>query len=239
MIKEKINLPSTLTEETWFYKNERYQEQLKPFLDKPYISYSTMESWCEYTEDFIKEKLVKLPQPFGIYKEFGSYLGKAYEDGVFPSDNPYGFIGQENLDLSKYRSDNAEYEKLIIIDRVDYIIIGFIDKFERAEDNSIWVNDLKSGGSKKEDKYASEDYTQVPLYAHALEEKGEKIGRTDVLFVRRENSHVKPPLKISKEQFYIPINYNDKVVKRALLKVDKAVKEITEIKNVYDRYFGA
>lgn len=232
-----INLTSKLTEDTWFYKEERYQEQLKPFLGKPYISYSTMESWEEYTEDFIKEKLVGLPQPFGIYKEFGSYLGTAYEIGKFPEQNQFGFIGQENLDLSKYRNDNAEYEKLIIIDRGDYIIIGFIDKFERLEDSSVWVNDLKSGGAKKEEKYASDDYTQVPLYAHALEVNGEKIGRTDVLFVRREASHVKPPLKIGKEQFYIPVSYTKEKIDKALSKVDRVVKEITEIKNVYDKYF--
>lgn len=232
-----INLTSTLTENTWFYKEERYQEQLKPFLGKPYISYSTMESWEEYTEDFIKEKLVGLPQPFGIYKEFGSYLGTAYENGKFPTENQYGFVGQENLDLSKYRNDNAEYEKLIIIDRGDFIIVGFIDKFERLEDGSVWVNDLKSGGAKKEEKYASDDYTQVPLYSHALEVIGEKIGRTDVLFVRRENSHVKPPLKISTEQFYIPVKYTKEKVDKALKKVDRVVKEISELKTTYDKFF--
>lgn len=233
-----INLTSILTKDTWFYKEDRYREQLTPFLGKPYISYSTMESWEEYREDFIKEKLVGIPQQFGIYKEFGSYLGKAYEDGKFPEENPHNFIGQENLDLSKYRSDKAEYEKLIIIDKGEYIIVGFIDKFERLEDSSVWVNDLKSGGAKKEEKYASEDYTQVPLYAHALEENGEKIGRTDVLFIRRESSHYKPPLKIGKDQFYIPINYNKTKVDKALKKVDRVVKEISEIKNVYDKYFA-
>lgn len=233
----KVNLTSILTEDTWFYKESRYQEQLKPHLGKHYISYSTMESFNEYIEDFVKEKLVGLPQPFGIYKEFGSYLGTAYENGNFEHDNPHGFIGQENLDLSKYRSDDAEYEKLIIIDRGDYIAIGFIDKFERLEDGSVWVNDLKSGGSKKEDKYAGEEYTQVILYAHALEEQGEKIGRTDVLFVRREASHYKPPLQISKEQFYIPLDYNKKRVKFALDKLDKAVKGISELNTTYLKYF--
>lgn len=232
-----INLPSILTESSWFYKEPKYQEQLKPYLDKPYISYSTMESWEEYREDFIKEKLVGLPQPFGIYKEFGSYLGTAFENGNFDHDNPFGFIGQENLDLSKYRTDDAEYEKLIIIDRGEYIIIGFIDKFERLEDGSVHVQDLKSGGAKKEEKYASDEYTQVPLYAHALEQIGEKIGKTDVLFIRRESSHYKPPLKISKEQFYIPVNYTKEKVDKALKKVDRVVKEISEIKSVYDKFF--
>ena len=233
----KVNLPSILTEDSWFFKEPKYQVQLRPFLGKPYISYSTIESWNEYTEDFIKEKLVGIPQPFGIYKEFGSYLGTAYENGNFNHDNPHGFIGQENLDLSKYRSDDAEYEKLIVIDMNDYIVIGFIDKFERLKDGSVWCNDLKSGGAKKEEKYMGENYHQVNLYSHALEQVGEKIGRTDVLFIRRESSHYKPPLKIGKEQFYIPIEYNEKRVKKALDKVEKTVKEITEIKNVYDKYF--
>jgi hypothetical protein len=232
----KINLPSILTEDTHFYKDP-YKRQLEPFLGRPYISYSTMESWNEYREDFIKEKLVKLPQPFGIYKEFGSYLGGAYEAGVFPEDNPYGFIGQENIDWSKYRNEGAEYEKLIIIDRGDFICVGFIDKFERLEDGSIHVQDLKSGGAKKEDKYSSDDYKQVTLYSHALEELGEKIGRTDVLFIRRENSHVRPPLKISKEQFYIPITHTKEKVDKSLKAMDKAVKEISETKTVFDKFF--
>ncbi len=233
----KINITSVLTEDTWFYKDKKYREELKPYLGRPYISYSTIESWFEYTEDFIKEKLVGLPQPFGIYKEFGSYLGTAYENGNFKHENPYLFGGQENLDLLKYRNDKAEYEKLIIIDRGEYFIVGFIDKFERLEDGSVWVNDLKSGGKDKEKKYASEDYIQVPLYAHALEEKGEKIGRTDVLFIRREGSHINPPLNIGKEQFYIPVKYSKDRVKKALAKADLAVKEITEIKNIYDKFF--
>lgn len=232
-----INLPSILTENTHFYK-EPYIEQLKPYLGRPYISYSTMESWNEYREDFIKEKLVKLPQPFGIYKEFGSYLGGAYEVGAFPEDNPHGFIGQENIDWSKYRHEGAEYEKLIIIDRGEYICVGFIDMFLRLEDKSVWVNDCKSGGAKKEEKYASDEYKQVTLYSHALEELGEKIGRTDVLFIRRENSHVRPPLKLGKEQFYIPITHTKEKVDKALKTMDKAVKEISEIKTVYDFYFG-
>jgi len=232
-----INLVSRLTEDTWFYKELKYQEELKPFLGKPYISYSTMESWLEYTEDFIKEKLVGLPQQPGAYKEFGSYLGHAYEHGEFPTDNPRGFTGQENINFDDIRHPDAEYEKLIIIDMGEYFIVGFIDKFLRLEDG-VWINDLKTLGKDKEKKYQGEDYTQVVLYSYALEQKGEKIKRTDVLAVRREGSHVNPPLKISKEQFYIPLEYNEDRVKFALDKVDKAVKGISEIKTVYDKFFG-
>lgn len=230
-----MNLTSRLTKDTWFYNEPKYQEQLKPFLGRYYISYSTMESWFEYREDFIKEKLVGLPQPHGIYKEFGSYLGSAYETGVFP-ENKYGFVGQENINFEELRHPDAEYEKLIIIDRGEYIVIGFIDKFVRFDDG-VWVNDMKTLGKGKEEKYKGENYTQVILYSHALEENGEKIKRTDILAVRREGSHINPPLKISKENFYIPLEYNKKRVDFALKKVDKAVKEISEIKSVYDKFF--
>lgn len=230
------NLVSRLTEETWFYKEPKYQEQLKPHLGKFYISYSTQESWIEYKEDFIKQKLIGLPQSEGIYKDLGSYLGHAYEHGEFPKENPRGFIGQENFDFNEVRHPDAEYEKLIVIDRGEYIIIGFIDKFVKYEDG-VWVNDLKTCGKDKEKKYSSPEYTQVILYSYALEQLGEQIKRTDVLAVRREGSHVKPPLKIGKEQFYIPIEYNKERVKFALDRVENAVREISEIKTTYDKYF--
>lgn len=228
----KINLPSRLTEDTWFYKEPRYQKQLEPYLGKFYISISSVESWLEYKESFIKEKFVKLPQPFGIYKEFGTYLGEAMEKGQF-GDNPHNFVGQENFDLDVMRPEGAEYEKLIVIDRGEYIIIGFIDRYIRVEKGA-QVLDLKSGGKTKEAKYQSEDYVQVMLYAYALQEP---IDKTSVYFVRREGSHINPPLKISKEQFEIPLEFNVKRVKYALYKVDKAVREISELFTTYQKYF--
>jgi hypothetical protein len=225
-----INLPSILTEDTHFFK-EPYIEQLKPYLGRPYISYSSVGSWNDYKDNFIKEKLVGIKLPQGIYASLGNYVGEAIEKGVW-GDNPNGFTGQENLNLNRYRKPNAEYEKLIIIDRGTYIIVGFIDIY--YEENCLkHLEDNKTGGKGKESTYVSDDYLQTVLYNYAL--KGEC--KTGVNFIRREGSHVNPPLKIGKEQFYIPIDYNEKRVKKALDKVDKTVKEITEIKNVFDKYF--
>jgi hypothetical protein len=226
----KINLPSILTEQTHFYK-EPYKEQLEPFLGRPYISYSSVGSWNEYKENFIKEKLVGIKLPQGIYASLGNYVGEAIENGFF-GDNPNGFTGQDNLDLEKYRKPGAEYEKLIIIDRGEFFIVGFIDIYFE-ENGKKYLLDNKTGGKGKESAYQSEDYLQTVLYNYALNGECE----TGVNFIRREGSHVNPPLKISKEQFYIPVDYNEKRVKKALDKVDKTVKEITEIKNVLDRYF--
>lgn len=233
MRENKINLPSILTEQTHFYK-EPYIEQLKPHLGKPYISYSTMGSWTDekYRPDFIKQKLVGISLPQGSYAALGNYVGEAIEKGYFSENNPFGFIGQENLDLNKYRKPNAEYEKLVIIDRGEYLIIGFVDVYYE-ENGKKFLQDMKSGGKDKEKDYSSDDYLQTVLYNYALGGECE-IG---VNFIRRLNSHYTPPLKISDEQFYIPNTYTEAKVKKILSKFDKAVKEISEIKTVYDKFF--
>ena len=229
----KINLPSILTEQTHFYK-EPYIEQLKPYLGRPYISYSTMGSWADekYRPDFIKQKLVGISLPQGTYAALGNYVGEAIEQGYFSEENPFGFIGQENLNLNRYRKPNAEYEKLVVIDRGEYIIIGFVDVYYE-ENSKKFLQDMKTGGKDKEKDYCSDDYLQTVLYNYALGGDCE-IG---VNFIRRLNSHYTPPLKISDEQFYIPNTYTEDKVKKLLSKFDKAVKEISEIKNVYDKYF--
>lgn len=237
-IQKKINLPSVLTEDTWFYKDRpKDQERLKPLLGKYYISYSSVDSFLNYKEDFIKQKIVGIKLPEGIYGEFGSYCGYALENGSFPEENPHGFTGQENMNLEELRGEGAEYERMIIIDRGEYFIIGFIDYLVKYEDG-VHVRDQKTGGKGKESKYQSEDYIQVPLYAHALELEGLKVSKADVWFIRRENSHIKPPLKIGNEQFSIPIRYDKKIAEKALNKVEESVKGISDLYTTYQKYFN-
>jgi len=226
-----VNLPTVLTEDTHFYK--KYENELKHLLGKYYISYSTINSWFDYRPDFIKQKFLGIRLPSGVYADMGNFLGEAVENGFFSQDNPHGFIGQENVDLNKYRKPDAEYEKLIIIDRGEYFMVGFIDIYYEQEGKK-YLEDNKSGGANKEKEYASEDYLQTVFYNYAL--GGDCV--TGVNFFRREGSHVRPPLKLGKEQFYIPVEYNESRVKKALAKLDLAVKEISEIKKVFDKYFG-
>ena len=61
MAKSNLVLPSVLTENSWFYK--LHEEELKPFLGQPYLSYSSAESWESYQEDFIKQKFAGLELP--------------------------------------------------------------------------------------------------------------------------------------------------------------------------------
>jgi len=124
MTKNKIVLPSVISEDCWFY--EANKEKLEPFLGVPYISYSSVSSWEEYDDSFIKEKLAKIKLPQGLYACLGNYLGEAVETGEFAEENPNGFTGQENFHLIE-RPENAKYERFILIDRGEYILIGFIE----------------------------------------------------------------------------------------------------------------
>jgi len=116
-------------------------------------------------------------------------------------------------------------------------IIGFIDIYSEDTEGCT-VFDVKSGGKEKENYYKSLDYIQVILYAHAMELNNKKIKKTGVYFIRREGSHVNPPLKIGKEQFTIPLDYNKDRVNFSLDKVKKAVEEISEFKNIFDKFFA-
>lgn len=232
---QQLILPSRITEDSWFYKE--HEELCKPHLGKYYISYSSVTAWDEYREDFIKEKFAKIQLPDKLYANMGKYLGEAVETGKF-GENPYGFTGQENFKLIE-RPKKAVYEKMILIDMGEYIFLGFIDIFVELKDKSVWVRDLKSGGKGKEKYYASKEYVQVILYAHALELEGYKIGKTDVWFVRRTGSHIKPPLNISDEQFEIPLEYNEERVKFALEKVERNARELSDCYQTYLKLFAA
>jgi hypothetical protein len=233
-MKNQVKLPTVLTKDTHFFKD--YVEELTPFLGKPYISYSSVSSWFEYREDFIKQKFANIKLPSGVYAELGSYIGEAVETGKFSEENPNGFTGQDNVNLDVIRPKGGEYEKLVIIDRGSYFIVGFIDIYVE-KDGLAHIQDLKTGGKKKEDSYISENYIQVILYAYAIEQTGKKIGTTSVLFIRRTGSHISPPLHLSEEQFQIPLVYNKKRVTFALGKVDEAVKEISELYTTYEKIF--
>lgn len=235
MAKTTIELPSKLSKECWFYKGN--EKLIDPHLDKYYISYSTISSWEDYRGDFIKQKLVGIKLPDSIYGSFGTWVGTSVEHGEVQPNN-YGFTGGENINLIE-RTENDKYERMILIDMGEYVIIGFVDIMQEFSPMVANVLDIKTGGSKKEDQYKDDKYIQTTLYSRALELEGYKINKSGVWFCRRTGSHIKPPLNLSTEQFYIPLEYNEKRVKYALDKTDRVVREISEYFKVYTKFFTA
>lgn len=234
MAKIKINLPSKLSKDNWFY--EENKGLLDTHLGKFYISYSTVSSWEDYRTDFIKQKLAGIKLPDSIYGSFGSWVGTSVEHGEIQANN-YGFTGGENINLIE-RKEGDEYERMILVDMGEYVIIGFIDIMRELSPLVADVEDIKTGGAKKEEEYKKESYIQLILYAYALVLEGYKINKIGVWFCRRTGSHIKPPLNLSTEQFYIPLDYTGERVKYALAKVERVVSEISEYFTCYEKYFA-
>jgi len=234
MTKVKINLPSKLSKDNWFYEGN--EKLIEPHLGKFYISYSTVSSWEDYRTDFIKQKLAGIKLPESVYANFGSWVGTTVElNEVQP--NAHGFTGGENISLIP-RRENTVYERMILIDMGEFVVIGFIDIFEDLGDNVCNSKDIKTGGAKKEAEYTKESYIQLLLYCYALVLEGYTINEMGVWFCRRTGSHIKPPLNLSTEQFYIPLQYTEERVKYALDKVTRVVEEISEYVTVYNKYFA-
>jgi hypothetical protein len=227
-----MQLISKITKDSWFY--EEHKEELEQHLGKWYVSYSTAGSFLEYTEDFVKQKLIGEPNKGSVYTRLGNFTGTALETGEWPKDNPDGFIGMENVDLVKLRDPGAEYEKLVLLDFGEWIFLGFIDKYLKESDG-VSITDLKTGALSKMSFYESEDYTQVILYAHARELAGDVIKKTGVYFIERVGSHINPPLKLTEVQHYIPLEYNKERIEYAINKLKKAVEGIASIKSTYNK----
>lgn len=234
MAKSKIMLPSKLTKDCWFYEDNK--ELVEPHLGKFYVSYSTISSWEDYRGDFIKQKLAGITLPDSVYASFGTWVGTSVEVGENQPNN-YGFTGEENLKLIE-RKEGDKYERMILIDMGEYVIIGFIDIFREISPMVVDIEDIKTGGAKKEEEYKKESYIQLLLYANALVREGYEINKMGVWFCRRTGSHIKPPLNLSTEQFYVPLEYNEDRVKYALAKVDRVVLEISEYFACCQKYFN-
>lgn len=237
---KQLELPTVINEDCWFY--EANKEELEKHLGRPYLSYSSIEQWNNYREDYIKSKFGYIKLPMGVYAEFGNFVGHYLEHGKVMSDNPHGFTGVENLSIMDNHlrpgvdDDETEHEAFVCLDMGSFIVIGFVDELLYKEYGLVVV-DLKTGGSSSEKKYRSSKYIQTTLYAHALEEKGYRVMDTKVYFVLRTGSHIKPPLHISDNQFFIDVKYDEKVVKKALTTVNNTALEIEDMYKTYKKIF--
>jgi CRISPR/Cas system-associated exonuclease Cas4 (RecB family) len=63
-------------------------------------------------------------------------------------------------------------------------IKGAIDRIDELPDGSIAIYDYKTGQAKGEDDLTAEDKEQLRMYQLAMEEKGEKVSRLALVYVR-------------------------------------------------------
>lgn len=224
-----IVLPTVLTEESRFYKGN--EERCKPYLGMPYISYSSIDSWLNYRGDYIRKNFGKIPYKGNVYTDLGTFVGTYVETGELP-DNPEGFEGLDHLKKIP-REDGAIYEKFTLFPMDGYVFMGFIDKIYNVG-KKINIVDVKTGS--KQDRYLKDDYIQTILYQIGLEKEGYDVNENYVYFIKREGSHIAPPLKITGEQYKIPIDASKKRKEEAIDLMDGVVKDISEMYKVFLKY---
>jgi hypothetical protein len=203
---------------------------------KPKLSYSQINSWEEYRQDYIKQYFMGIKLPSSPYAEFGSAIGVARETG------DYSKFSKEEQEIlgSIPRIENCIYEREILLDMGEYVVQGFIDELVPqvpispiGSKESYTIIDNKTGGKGKDLEYRKKDYLQTVIYRMALEQEGMIVTDTQVRFFARKGSHFKPPLALEGSVFNIPIEYSIERIDYATKKMNRIANEISELYSYY------
>lgn len=235
MAKSKIVLPRVYSN-----KDEGVSGRFPQHEGRPKISYSQYNSWCEdaYRGAYIGKYFLGVPDPGNIFTDFGGYVGEYLEKGVDDS----GYLDAEDLKWldTVEKPENAEYEREVILDLVDFVTQGFIDQNWMTPEGMI-VKDFKTGGDKKVADYASDDYQQTTLYCKSLVEEGETIADSCVELLPRKGNKLDKladhPMRIVGEGIPIPTPYSEERAEKFIKKLTKVTIDISEHFKCYTKFF--
>lgn len=220
---------------------------------KPYISYSQHSSFNETNDEFRYQMIlnyifgIKVPSRFELFAVFGNHCGEYIETkgekrGSLLSDNDCKILDKVMKDFHK----DSEYEREVWIDRGDYFILGFEDRWEGFKNEETGelthcnVEDFKTGNiSKKAAHYGSEKYGQTTLYCFAEEEKGLEIKSSFVTMLDRKGnpmSETNPTkLELTGEVKRIETPYSRERAEKVLSEMDDTAVRLASLKTTYDK----
>lgn len=214
---------------------------------KPYISYSQHSSFNETSEEFYYQMIlqyifgIKMESRFQIFATYGGHCGEYIETkgkvrGDLLSDSDCKVLDK----LMKDFPETSEYERKVWIDRGNYFILGFEDRWVPTVAGACQVEDFKTGSIEKKGAfYASEKYGQTTLYCHAEVEKGLEISESFVTLLDRKGnplSETDPTrLYLSGEIKKIPTPYSPERAKKVLASMDDSARRIASLKTTHDK----
>lgn len=223
-------------------------------VDYPYISYSQHSSFNETSDEFRYQMIlqyifgIKMPSRFQLFATYGNHCGEYIETigekrGDLLSDEDCKILDN----LMKDFPESSEYEREVWIDRGDYFILGFEDRWEPitmtkkgGAVTSCDVEDFKTGNiDKKGSFYASEKYGQTTLYGFSEEQKGIKVRDSYVTMLDRKGnpmSDTNPTkLYLSGRVEKIPTPYSTERANKVLKAMDDTAKRLSSLKTTYDK----
>jgi len=214
---------------------------------KPYISYSQHSSFNETSEEFYYQMIlqyifgIKMESRFQLFATFGGHCGEYIETkgklrGDLLSDGDCAVLDKVMKDFPT----TSEYEREVWIDRGNYFILGFEDRWTPTTKGACQVEDFKTGSiEKKEAFYASQSYGQTTLYSHAEVLKGLSISESFVTLLDRKGnpmSDTNPTrLYLSGEVIKIPTPYSAERAKKVLASMDDSARRIASLKTTHDK----
>lgn len=219
----------------------------------PYISYSQHTSFNETNQEFYYQMIlqyifgINMDSRFQIFATYGSHCGEYIETkgkkrGDLLSDEDCKILDNVMKDFPK----NSEYEREVWIDRGNYFILGFQDRWEPVMATkkggavtACDVEDFKTGNvDKKASFYASEAYGQTTLYCYAEELKGLKVRNSFVTMLDRKGnpmSDTNPTkLYLSGVVKKIPTTYSKKRAEQVIKEMDDTAVRLAALKTTYD-----
>ena len=222
-------------------------QKYKHLNGKPKVSYSQINSWKDpqYRPDYIKQYMVGIQIPSGIFADYGSAAG-TFVEAIGTKDmkchDEYSHIlSDSDRDFLKQLEypENSIYEDYIVVDMGDYCIEGFADRGIYTTPNTVIVEDFKTGSiAKKKAFYASDDYMQTNLYSYQKENEGFEVEDCRVILLDRAgNNSAKSPIRLTGKLEMIPTPYSREKTELFLEQVTETVHEISDYYKKYKKFF--
>ena len=232
----KITLPKVYENELGNYPQHKNKQK---------ISYSQLNSFKDYKEQYIQGYFLGNSSESGMFAFFGNLVGTYFSDGE--KHEKLSESDMKTID-SLLKHKTSKYESEIVIDLEPFglkgcVLQGFSDH-EYDDDLFRYIEDLKTGASKSmQEKYGDmKKYYQTRMYAYQRENEGFKIGGCQVNHLDRKGNNFivgdKNCLRLTGQIDYIHTPYKREDVEDYLRNsVVPVCKEISEYFKVYEKYF--
>jgi hypothetical protein len=192
---------------------------------KPRFSNSQFDKWIESPRKYIRRYFFNEEDIDVGYMAFGTKVGTALEEGDFN-----GFTTKERKTLNKVtRLD--QFEKEIYLDFENFCVVCYIDTNNMPPTLLI---DYKTGDKSKKEKYSSEKYKQLVIYAAAIKQKYGKLPKCRVELIERLGNAFKgEELSVGDNVWKIPQQITMKRVKEVKQELVEVVTEVSEYYRLY------
>ena len=194
-----------------------------------YLSYSQINSFLNNRRDYIRQYFLNEKFEGNAYTSFGKRIGEALENNDFS-----GFTETEQVLLNSIPRHD-QFERKVVLNRKGFYVVGYIDT-NTSEDGKIEkLIDYKTGDMTKEAVYLSEDYSQLYIYAGALEQElGVLPKKASVVLIERLGNPFKgEKLMLGSRYITIDKKITKTKIKEVVKKVDETAKEISEYYEVF------